>query len=97
MATGKPVIASNLPGVRSVVDDRKNGLLVIPKDPEDLACKINQILDNGDIASNFGINGRKKVEEMYSWGMVTKKLEQQMLALIRKMKAAKSTKINIIK
>lgn len=84
MATGKPVIASNLPGVRSVVDDGKNGFLVIPKDSKDLASKINKILNNGELASRFGINGRKKIEEMYSWGKVTKKLEQQMSFLIRR-------------
>lgn len=75
MSTEKPVIATNLPGVRSVVDDGINGFLVKPKDIEDLAYKIDYMLDNDNIRRKFGKNGRKKVENFYSWEKIGKKLE----------------------
>jgi glycosyltransferase involved in cell wall biosynthesis len=79
MATGKPVIASNLPGVRSVVDDGKNGFLAIPGDSEDLASKIQIILSNEETCYNFGKNGRKKAEKKYSWINIAERLEAKLL------------------
>lgn len=76
MACAKPVVASNLVGVRSVVDDQTNGLLTEPKNIDDLATKINYLLTNSDVASQFGQAGRKKVEEKYDWGRIGDELER---------------------
>jgi glycosyltransferase involved in cell wall biosynthesis len=76
MACGKPVIASDLPGVRTVVDDGVNGFLVRPRDCEDLATKMRLLLENNEIRVTFGRAGRKKVEEKYSWENIGKKLER---------------------
>ncbi len=46
LACGVPVIASSLPGVRSVFTNEKEGLLVKPGDSEDLAHKIKWFMDN---------------------------------------------------
>ncbi len=81
MACAKPVVASNLAGVRSVIDDQKNGLLVELKNADDLAAKINYILANPDVAVQFGVEGRKKVEERYSWGRIGEELERVYKAL----------------
>ncbi len=81
MATGKPVIASNLPGVRSVVDDGKNGYLVIPGDANDLASKIDSILSSEKICSKFGEVGREKAVKKYNWLNIAKKLEATLLIL----------------
>ncbi|MFA4849342.1 MAG: glycosyltransferase family 4 protein [Methanoregula sp.] len=75
MACGKPVIASNLPGVRTVVDHNVNGLLVEPGDVKDLTAKIDYLLHNEDICKSFGREGRKKTEEKYSWKRIAEKLE----------------------
>ncbi|WP_164888437.1 glycosyltransferase family 4 protein [Methanosarcina sp. MSH10X1] len=79
MATSKPVIASNLPGVRSVVDDGKNGFLVIPGNSEDLTSKIKKILDDEELCCKFGKHGRNKVEERYNWINIAKQLELTLL------------------
>ena len=78
MSTGKPVISTNLPGVRTVVDDNINGFIVKPKNVEDLTSKIDYILENDSIGKEFGRNGRKKVENSYSWGKIGKRLEKLM-------------------
>lgn len=75
MACGKPVIASNLPGVRTVVDNGVNGLLVTPGDVKDLTAKINYLLHNDDVCKSFGREGRKKTEEKYSWERIAERLE----------------------
>ncbi len=81
MACGKPVIASNLPGVRSVIDFGINGFLVEPKNARRLAEKINDVLYNPDICRQFGENGRGKVLEKYDMQKVGEKLEEIFLDL----------------
>ncbi|MCK4733192.1 MAG: glycosyltransferase family 4 protein [Methanophagales archaeon] len=82
MACGKPVIATKLPGVRTVVDNEKNGFLVEPKNVEDLANKIEYLLENENIAKKFGREGRIKVKEKYSWSKIGKKLESIYLEVL---------------
>lgn len=76
MSCAKPVIASNLPGVRSVVDDKINGLLVRPKDSQDLSEKIDYILTHENKAIQFGQAGRSKVEKEYDWQMIGQKINR---------------------
>jgi len=75
MACGKPVIASNLPGVRSVVSDGEDGLLVKPGDVVDLAEKIQTLLDDPQLRREMGQRGRAKVEAKYAWPKVIDRLE----------------------
>ncbi|MFA6322217.1 MAG: glycosyltransferase family 4 protein [Candidatus Buchananbacteria bacterium] len=75
MACGKPVIATNLAGVRSVVTDNINGLLVEPKNADDLANKINYILNNPAEAENFGRAGLIQARAKYDWQIIGNQLE----------------------
>lgn len=77
MASYTPVIASDLPGVRTVVDNGVNGFLVQPKNIEQLSSKIEYMLQNREMLKKMATNGRKKVEEKYSWTNIVKKLENQ--------------------
>ncbi|MAF13870.1 MAG: hypothetical protein CMI53_03185 [Parcubacteria group bacterium] len=76
MACGKPVIASDLVGVRSVVTQDVNGLLVKPKDVEGLADKINYLLTDTDEALQFGKAGRRKVKAKYDWKIIGEQLDE---------------------
>ena len=75
MACAKPVIASNLPGVRSVFKNGKHGLLVKPDNVADLVDKLKIILQDSVLAEKMGQAGRKLVEEQYTWGKVGKRLD----------------------
>ncbi|MFH2136872.1 MAG: glycosyltransferase, partial [Patescibacteria group bacterium] len=74
-ACGKPVIASNLPGVRSVVEYGVNGFTVMPGNAKELAKKINYFLDHPEEVKEFGKNGRGRVLEKYDLKKVGEKLE----------------------
>jgi len=76
MACAKPVIASRLPGVRSLVDSRLNGLSFNPKDIPMMVARINELLDDPELCFEFGQNGREKVETHYSWPVIASKLEE---------------------
>jgi glycosyltransferase involved in cell wall biosynthesis len=76
MACETPVVASKLPGVREVVADGIDGLLVEPGNPEDLKGAIISLLDDSDRRRRFGAAGRKKVEQVYDWSQIGQRLEQ---------------------
>lgn len=76
MASGKPVVASNLPGVRSVVADGDDGLLARPGDADDLAAKVEALLDNPGRRERMGERGRAKVETRYSWQQLGRQLAE---------------------
>jgi glycosyltransferase involved in cell wall biosynthesis len=74
MACHKPVIASDLPGVRSVVSNGSEGFLVPPGDAGRLAERIRYLLDHPLIQQEMGIRGRAKVEAHYAWPKITPRL-----------------------
>jgi glycosyltransferase involved in cell wall biosynthesis len=75
MSSGVPVIASDLPGVRSVVDKKETGLLVKPGSVDNLVDMIEYLLKNPQEAKEYGQNGRKKVLEKYTWDSIGYKLD----------------------
>jgi len=75
MASGVPVITSDLPGVRSVVDKKKTGLLVKPGNVDNLSNMIEYLLDNPKVAKEYGKAGRAKVLANYTWDKVGHKLD----------------------
>ena len=75
MSSGTPVVASDLPGVRSVVDKLKTGLLVKPGSVDNLIAMLKVLLTNNKTRQNYGIAGRNKVVQKYTWETVGYKLE----------------------
>lgn len=66
-ACGVPVIASNVGGLPEVVENGKTGIIVEPKSPEAIAQAIITLLNNEQLNSTMGENGRKRVERLYNW------------------------------
>lgn len=75
MASGLPVITSDLAGVRSVVEKQKTGLLVKPGSVENLIKMIRHLLDNPRLAVQLGQAGRAKVLAKYTWDSIGYKLD----------------------
>lgn len=75
MACGTPVIATNLPGVRTVVNHGRTGLLIAPHAPADLAQAIRRILNDETARRAMGQRGRALVEARYGWEQIGARLE----------------------
>ena len=73
MSCGLPVVATAVSGALDVVEDDKNGLLVPPHNPQQLAEAIFRILDNPTLGEKLGKAARNTVEERYSWQEVSRK------------------------
>jgi len=65
-ACGVPTIASRLGGMREMIDDGKNGLLVAPADPEDLAARLRWAFDHEGELAALGRAGRAEYEKRYT-------------------------------
>ena len=66
MAFGKPVIATNLSGVRIIIEDLYNGILIDPEDEQQLANAIRELKEDIDLRKQLGQNAFESVKH-YSW------------------------------
>lgn len=65
-ASGIPVVASRLPGVRTVVLDQETGILVEPGNVVELAHALERILADSSLRESLGEAARARVLERYS-------------------------------
>lgn len=74
MASGLPVIGSNFPLWKAIIEDNKCGICVDPESPSDIASAIQYLCDHPEIAKEMGANGKKMVELKYNWRVEEQKL-----------------------
>jgi glycosyltransferase involved in cell wall biosynthesis len=75
MACGLPVIATDYPGVRAVVDER-TGVLVERGDPEAVARALGQMVAAGpEGRAAIGAAGRAKAEREWSWPSLVDRMD----------------------
>jgi len=65
-ASGRPAIASDVPGCRHAIADGKTGMLVPVRDARSLADAMLQLVQNGQMRSAMGASARELAEEKYS-------------------------------
>jgi glycosyltransferase involved in cell wall biosynthesis len=68
MASGKPVVSTNLGGPTEVVVDGVTGFLVPPKDPKALADRVIELLYSESTRRSFGAAGRMRAQQVFSAG-----------------------------
>lgn len=73
LAFKKPVVGSKVGGISDIITHGYNGLLIPSNDPEELAKTVNFLLANPEYAAKLGENGRKVVEEKFSFEVVSKR------------------------
>ncbi|MCZ8539057.1 glycosyltransferase family 4 protein [Psychrobacillus psychrodurans] len=74
MSAGIPVICSDFPLWRSIIEKYKCGICVNPESPEAIADAINYLLNNHDVAQKMGMNGRLAIESEFNWEEESKKM-----------------------
>ena len=67
MASGCPVIGSNIGGIPDIITDGKNGFLVPEQDPTALAEKIIRIMSDAEMREKFRKNGYARIQESFTW------------------------------
>lgn len=67
MCAGIPVIASDFPLWRSIIDDAQCGLCVDPLEPQEIADAVDYLVTHPDEAIAMGKKGRQAITEKYNW------------------------------
>ncbi|MCP5081683.1 MAG: glycosyltransferase family 4 protein [Alphaproteobacteria bacterium] len=67
MAMGIPVVASDFPLWRSIVEDAGSGLLVDPLNPQEIAEAMDWLMSHPEDAAQMGVNGQRAVADTYNW------------------------------
>ena len=71
MSMKKPVIVGN-GGLREPVIEGEEGYYCNPDNPHDIADKAIKILKDDELARQFGENGRKRVEDNFTWDKIAR-------------------------
>jgi glycosyltransferase involved in cell wall biosynthesis len=74
MSSGKPVIASDIPGVKNVLEDGHTGLLVPSGDSTELSRAIIALVENPSLRKKLGDGARISIQEHFTWQETVKKL-----------------------
>lgn len=74
MSAGVPVIGSNFPLWKQIIEGNKSGLCVDPLDPQAIAKAIDYLVAHPEEAEQMGRNGQRAVHEKYNWNIEEKKL-----------------------
>ena len=83
MAAGKPVIASDVGGIKNLICHQENGFLVPPADPEAMAAGINGLYRDPEGRERMGEAGRQRATAFSDTAMI-KKIDALYAELIRK-------------
>lgn len=76
MACGTCVIATPSGGIKSIVKDNENGLLVKERNEIDLANKMVKVLSDKKLRDKLSENGRRYVKEKYDWRDIVRKFDK---------------------
>lgn len=67
MWCGLPLVSSDFPNLRKIIDAAQCGICIDPCDAEQAAAAILALLDNPGLRRQLGNNGRQAVREAYNW------------------------------
>ncbi|MFX0200593.1 MAG: glycosyltransferase family 4 protein [Candidatus Hodarchaeota archaeon] len=82
MAMGKPIIASDIDGIREQIIDGESGILIPPKDLNAIGEAIIKLNRDEKLAQNMGWEARKRVEKEFSVEKMVTTTEQVYQSLI---------------
>ena len=71
----KPVVGTDVDGIREIIEHGKTGLLIPSKDARSLASAIIQLLDNEGLASKLGRNANKFIKSNYDARVMAQQTE----------------------
>lgn len=81
LAVGRPVVASNLPGVRELIIDGDTGLLAEPAQPTTIAAALRRISTEPDLVERLVAGGRAKVEAEHNATVCLDEVYRRLAAL----------------
>jgi glycosyltransferase involved in cell wall biosynthesis len=82
ISLGLPVVCSNFPNYREIVEKTGAGIMVDPTKPEQIADAIESLVRNPALACQMGEAGKRAVREQFNWNVERVKLLQLYLEIL---------------
>jgi phosphatidylinositol alpha-mannosyltransferase len=82
MATGRPIVATDIPGYAGLISHGVEGLLVKPQDEKALASALTSLLHDKSMRERMGEKGKLKSKD-YSWEVVARKVMEYYQMLLQ--------------
>ncbi len=67
LASARPVVGSDLPALREIIDDGGNGLLAPAENPRELSLRLAMLLADDNLRARLGRNGRGTILDTRTW------------------------------
>jgi len=77
MATGVPVVATRVGGIKEIVEEEKTGILVEPSDASALSEAILHLFSHENLRKKMGKTARRRAANSFSWEQIAKSLLRQ--------------------
>ncbi|EJG06788.1 glycosyl transferase group 1 [Methanofollis liminatans DSM 4140] len=74
MAAGLPVVATNVGGIPDIIKNKRNGYLVEPKNPQEIAEKIQYLINNSQMRKIIS-EQNKMDSQRYNWNNIVQNLD----------------------
>lgn len=74
MASGIPIVTTDIPENRELIENNVSGVLVFPKDSENLAITLKTMANDPLLRKRLGVAARRVLEEKFSLPIITEKL-----------------------
>ena len=94
---GVPVVATDIPGTREVVEAGKTGVLVPVRSWEPLAAAILELIENPTRRQDLGEAGRKRVAELFDERLVFERLLREYEALFQPTQSMEPSSLSLDK
>lgn len=75
MSCNTPVVVTRKGGIPLAVKDGQNGFFIKPRNSNDIADKVNKLLENDDLRKKMSIKAREIAEKKFSWKLISQKFE----------------------
>jgi glycosyltransferase involved in cell wall biosynthesis len=75
MSSGKAVLASDIPGIKDIIKDGENGLLVPPSDPDALAKGLSTLRKDQALRDRLGKAARRTILDRFSERAIVDRIE----------------------
>ena len=82
MASGTPVLASNIIQNRYIITSGKNGILVDPNNPVDIAEHLKMLIEDNKLRKKLGKNARREAEKRWKADIIAKNLLKLYISLL---------------
>lgn len=83
MALGKCIIAARVPSLIDYVKDGENAVLYEPKDVDELAEKMKQLLLNVELCTKMGVNGKASLQHCCNEVIMSRNIEEIFYRVIK--------------